>query len=274
LRGERIFSIDPETAKDIDDALSVTVNENGTYDVGVHIADVSFFVKPNTPLDRDARKRATSVYLVQRAVPMLPPALSEQLCSLLPGQDRLAFSVIFTMDIEGKVVKKWFGKTIIRYGSIHINTEVTLMSNHRSVAKLSYSDAQRVIDGQSLGNLSTDPAQNPSSIEHDINLLQSLAKKVRNQRFQNGTLSLESLTLSFKLGEDGFPIDCGQYERSEANTLIEEVCRLFSQNSSLLRIPLVSSCCWSTLQSLSKLLFIFQNKHCYADMIHQLSADW
>ena len=178
------------------------------------------------------------------------------------------------MDIEGKVVKKWFGKTIIRYGSIHINTEVTLMSNHRSVAKLSYSDAQRVIDGQSLGNLSTDPAQNPSSIEHDINLLQSLAKKVRNQRFQNGTLSLESLTLSFKLGEDGFPIDCGQYERSEANTLIEEVCRLFSQSSSLLRIPLVSSCCWSTLQSLSKLLFIFQNKHCYADMIHQLSADW
>ena len=117
LRDQRIFSIDPETAKDVDDCLSVKTNDDGTYDVGVHIADVSFFVKPNTALDRDARKRATSVYLVQRAVPMLPPTLSEQLCSLLPGQDRLAFTVIFTLDQNAKVVKKWFGKTIIRYAS-------------------------------------------------------------------------------------------------------------------------------------------------------------
>ena len=115
LRDECVFSIDPETAKDLDDALSVKTNEDGSYDVGVHIADVAFFVKPNTPLDRDARKRATSVYLVQRAVPMLPPALSEQLCSLVPGQDRLAFSAVFTFDADGKIVKKWFGKTIIRY---------------------------------------------------------------------------------------------------------------------------------------------------------------
>ena len=115
LRNERIFSIDPVGAKDVDDALSVTINEDGTYDIGVHIADVSFFVKPNTALDRDARKRATSVYLVQRAVPMLPPALSDELCSILPGQERLAFSVIFTMTKEAKVVKKWFGRTIVKY---------------------------------------------------------------------------------------------------------------------------------------------------------------
>lgn len=114
LRGERIFTIDPDTAKDLDDALSVKANEDGTYDVGVHVADVSYFVKPNTALDRDARKRATSVYLIQRAVPMLPPALSEQLCSLVPGEDRLAFTVIFTMTKEGKVLKKWFGKSVIR----------------------------------------------------------------------------------------------------------------------------------------------------------------
>lgn len=120
MRNERIFSIDPETAKDVDDAVSVKKNDDGTYDVGIHIADVSFFVKPNTALDRDARKRATSVYLVQRAVPMLPPTLSEQLCSLLPNQDRLAFSVIFTMDSEAKVVKKWFGKTIIKYSLVLI----------------------------------------------------------------------------------------------------------------------------------------------------------
>jgi protein SSD1 len=114
LREERIFTIDPETAKDLDDALSVKVNEDGTYDIGVHIADVSFFVKPNTALDRDARKRATSVYLIQRCVPMLPPTLSEQLCSLVPGEDRLAFSVVFTFNPQGKVLNKWFGKTIIR----------------------------------------------------------------------------------------------------------------------------------------------------------------
>lgn len=114
LRADRIFSIDPVGAKDLDDAMSVNINEDGTYDVGVHIADVSYFVKPNTALDRDARKRATSVYLVQRAVPMLPPALSEQLCSLLPGQERLAFSVVFTYTKEAKVVKKWLGRTIIK----------------------------------------------------------------------------------------------------------------------------------------------------------------
>lgn len=90
------------------------LNDDGTYDIGIHIADVSYFVKPNTALDRDARKRATSVYLVQRAVPMLPPTLSEQLCSLNPGQERLAFSVIFTMDKEAKVITKWFGKTVIK----------------------------------------------------------------------------------------------------------------------------------------------------------------
>ena len=112
--GERTFTIDPDTAKDLDDALSVKVNEDGTYEIGVHIADVSYFVKPNSALDRDARKRATSVYLVQRAVPMLPPALSEQLCSLVPGQERLAFTVVFTMTKEAKVVKKWFGRTIIK----------------------------------------------------------------------------------------------------------------------------------------------------------------
>ena len=114
LRGDRIFTIDPETAKDLDDALSVKRNEDGTYSVGVHIADVSHFVKPNTALDRDARKKATSVYLVQRAVPMLPPVLSEQLCSLNPGQERLAFTVVFTMTEEGKIIDKWFGKTIIK----------------------------------------------------------------------------------------------------------------------------------------------------------------
>jgi len=114
LRQERIFTIDPNTAKDLDDALSIKMNDDGTYEVGVHVSDVSYFVKPNTALDRDARKRATSVYLVQRAVPMLPPTLSEEVCSLVPGVERLAFSSVFTLTPEGKVVNKWFGKTIIK----------------------------------------------------------------------------------------------------------------------------------------------------------------
>jgi protein SSD1 len=128
LRQERIFTIDPETAKDLDDALSIKANEDGTYDIGVHIADVSHFVKPNSPLDRDAKKRATSVYLVQRAVPMLPPTLSEEICSLQPGQERLTFSVIFTVTKDAKIVNKWFGKTVIKWVQIVSVTVHQLMA--------------------------------------------------------------------------------------------------------------------------------------------------
>jgi protein SSD1 len=205
LRHERIFTIDPDTAKDLDDALSIKLNDDGTYEVGVHIADVSHFVKPNTALDRDARKRATSVYLVQRAVPMLPPTLSEQLCSLNPGQERLAFSVIFTMDKDAKVINKWFGKTIIK-----------------SAAKLSYADAQKVIEGQVLGGVAVIPEHDASAIEHDIRVLQSLAEHLQTRRFKSGTLGLETLRLSFQLDDNGLPSDCGQYAPTDANKLIQE----------------------------------------------------
>ena len=127
LREERVFTIDPPTAKDLDDALSIRVNEDGTFTVGVHIADVSYFgkscflilqadsaVKPNTALDREARKRATSVYLVQRAVPMLPPQMSEELCSLQPNVDRMTFSAMFILDKEGNVMEKRFTRSVIR----------------------------------------------------------------------------------------------------------------------------------------------------------------
>ncbi|KAG6866469.1 hypothetical protein C0991_003987 [Blastosporella zonata] len=205
LRSERIFTVDPEASKDLDDALSIKANQDGTYDVGVHIADVSFFVKPNTALDRDARKRATSVYLIQRAVPMLPPMLSEQLCSLVPGQDRLAFSVIFTMTKDARIVNKWFGKTIIK-----------------SAAKLSYQDAQNIIEGKGLGSVAVAPEHHAQDIEHDVRNLQDLAHKLRAFRFENGALSLESLKLSFELDDHGLPADCGQYERTDANFLVKE----------------------------------------------------
>lgn len=130
MRDARIFTIDPETAKDLDDAVHIVKQENGSYEVGVHIADVSHFVKANTAIDREARKRATtgdcsyssqvlglmpvSVYLVQRAYPMLPAALSETLCSLTPDEDKLAFSVVFTLSSEGHILSTWIGKTVIR----------------------------------------------------------------------------------------------------------------------------------------------------------------
>ncbi|TFY81870.1 hypothetical protein EWM64_g2137 [Hericium alpestre] len=205
LRKERIFTIDPDTAKDLDDALSIKLNEDGTYDVGIHIADVSYFVKPNTALDRDARKRATSVYLIQRVVSMLPPAISEDLCSLNPGVERLAFSVVLTMTKDARIIKKWFGKTIIK-----------------SAAKLTYANAQDVIDGKVLGDVPVIPEHDASAVEHDIKVLNDLARLLRARRFQNGALSLESPRLSFTLNDKGMPVDCSQYERVEANELIEE----------------------------------------------------
>jgi protein SSD1 len=206
LRQERIFTIDPSSAKDLDDALSVKTNDDGTYDIGVHIADVSYFVKPNTALDRDAKKRATSLYLIQRAVPMLPPILSEELCSLNFGKDRLAFSVIFTMTKEAKVTKKWFGRTMIK-----------------SSAQLSYETAQDVIDGKVLGGVPVAPEHDASAIEHDIKILHDITKVLRERRFKNGALSTDTPKLGFTLGESGKPIDCDQLVSNDAHSLVQEV---------------------------------------------------
>ncbi|KAG8989799.1 hypothetical protein FRB90_002059, partial [Tulasnella sp. 427] len=206
LRDECIFTIDPPSAKDLDDALSVKLKEDGNYEVGIHVADVSHFVKPNTALDRDARKRATTVYLVQRAVPMLPPTLSEELCSLNPGQDKLAFSALFTITEAGHVIDKWFGKTIIR-----------------SAAKLSYDDAQRVIEGDTLPMTVNAPPEHPASvIAENIRQLENLASRLRKARFDAGTLSISELKLQFSLDDKGMPIDCDAEDINEANRLVEE----------------------------------------------------
>jgi len=209
LRQERIFTIDPASAKDLDDALSIKVNDDGTYDIGVHIADVSFFVKPNTALDRDAKKRATSVYLIQRAVPMLPPTLSEELCSLNLGKDRLAFSVIFTMTKEAKVTKKWFGRTVIK-----------------SSAQLSYANAQDVIDGKVLGGVPVAPEHEASAIEHDIKILHDIATVLKERRFKGGAILTDTPKLAFNLDESGRPTDCDQSVSNDANSLVQEVCSI------------------------------------------------
>ncbi|SCV73957.1 BQ2448_6387 [Microbotryum intermedium] len=205
FRDQRIFTIDPETAKDLDDALHVVELEDGTFEVGVHIADVSHFVRPNTALDREARKRATTVYLVQRAVPMLPPALSEELCSLNPHTDKLTLSVVWKMSGEGKVLSTWFGKSLIN-----------------SRAKLAYSDVQEVLEGRDLVQGKFESEQERLKAIEDIKRFNKIARNLKKERFENGALRIDNVKVSFKLDEDGQPEDCDHYVRKEANELIEE----------------------------------------------------
>ena len=244
LRDHRIFSIDPSGARDLDDALHITrvpPGEDGaseeTFEVGVHIADVSYFVTPDTPLDREAGRRATSVYLVQKVIPMLPPILCEQLCSLNPNVDRLAFSVLFRMTSGWDLApgyKPWFGRTIIR-----------------SCAKLDYATAQRMVDGDipchpaacgnedrdidalsdDVWNFSRRPLKGGANgaschraweIARDVCLMNSIAKNRRVHRLAYGALVLNRPKLTFRLDECGNPYDTSCYIIRESNQLIEE----------------------------------------------------
>lgn len=210
----RIFTIDPPTARDIDDAMSIEKLGENKYRVGVHIADVSHYVTPGSDLDKIAKQRSTSVYMVQTMFPMLPSALSENLCSLNPRVDRFAFSVMWDLDGEGNYIgNEWIGRTIIR-----------------SCAKLSYIDAQKCIDQQEIGDLSPavahletkDPELSASDICNDILNLNKLAQAMRQRRFDGGALKLSRLRLHFELGEDGHPIEAHPYYIKESNQLIEE----------------------------------------------------
>lgn len=232
LRNHRIFTIDPPNAKDLDDALHITPltgpGEEGMYEIGVHIADVSFFLQPDTSLDKEAQHRATSVYLVQKVIPMLPAILCEQLCSLNPNVDRLAFSCIWKMNADGTLVDSlpWFGKTVIR-----------------SCAKLDYPTAQRMIDGEipSIPDSSSNPdgflAALPESIwecwrrpkEHpahavakDVVNMHSIAMGRRQARLNNGALVLTNRKLTFILDDKGNPAETGTYTIRESNQLVEE----------------------------------------------------
>ncbi|RCI07107.1 hypothetical protein CU098_011604 [Rhizopus stolonifer] len=205
LRETRIFTIDPATAKDLDDAVHVTKLAENEFEVGVHIADVSHFVKQHTALDHEAFDRGTSTYLCDRVIPMLPSLLCEELCSLNPGVDRLAFSVIWKMDREGNVKDTWFGKTVIR-----------------SCTKLAYDDAQSVIEGQGLPKNVTIKDHKVSEVEQDIIYLLEMSKSMRKRRFANGALSINSIKLSFKLNELGEPCEISVYEQKDSNRLIEE----------------------------------------------------
>lgn len=194
MRDAITFTIDPKDAKDFDDALSVRFMDNGHLEVGVHIADVTHYVKPDTSLDREAQKRATSVYLVDRVVPMLPEHLSNGICSLRPDEDKLTFSCIFEMDGEGNLYSSRIARTVIR-------------SNRR----FTYEEAQAVIETGS-GDLSA-----------EILALDAIAKNLRRRRFENGSMEFDRPEVKFDIAPDGHPLGVYFKVSKDANKLVEEL---------------------------------------------------
>lgn len=193
FRATTTFTIDPLDAKDFDDAISLKKLENGDYEVGVHIADVSHFVVPGTELDKEARERGTSIYLVDRTIPMLPEVLSNDLCSLNPHEDKYAFSAVFTMDKDAVVKERWFGKTLIN-------------SDRRFV----YEDAQDILDAGA------------GEFYDELKTLDTLAKKLRVEKFKNGAIDFESDEVKFELDSDGKPIRVYKKERKDIHKLVED----------------------------------------------------
>lgn len=194
LRDVVTFTIDPVDARDFDDALSVKIISNNRFEIGVHIADVGHYVKVGSKLDDEALKRATSVYLVDRCVPMLPERLSNGICSLKPNEDRLAFSVIFTIDSDGKILDKWFGKTVIH-----------------SDRRFTYEEAQEIIEGQE------------GDYSKEVRVLNTLAQKIRKKRIKDGSIEMGGIEVRFRLADDNKkPIGVYFKYQKESNKLIEE----------------------------------------------------
>jgi ribonuclease R len=187
------FTIDPVDAKDFDDALSIRELKNGYYEIGVHIADVSHYVTEGTVLDEEAYQRATSVYLPDRVNPMLPEKISNELCSLRPNEDKLAFSAIFQMNTKGEVKQYWLGRTVIH-------------SDHR----FTYEDVQEIIEAKD------------GKYKDEILLLNDIAQRLRKKRFSKGAINFSSQEVRFKLDENKKPIGIIVKESKEAHQLIEE----------------------------------------------------
>ncbi len=186
-------TIDPPDAKDFDDALSLRKTDGGDWEVGVHIADVSHYVTPGTAIDSEAYDRGTSVYLVDRTIPMLPEKLSNLVCSLRPDEDKLCFSAVFIIDDKGTVLEEWYGKTIIR-----------------SKRRYSYEEVQQMIEGAE------------GDYKDQLMVLNRLATLLREERFRKGSIAFHSQEVKFILDEKGKPVDTYVKEQKEANMLIED----------------------------------------------------
>lgn len=193
FRSVTTFTIDPEDAKDFDDALSLEILPTGNYQVGVHIADVTHYIQPNSNLEKEAFDRATSVYLVDRTIPMLPERLSNELCSLRPKEDKLTFAAVFELDVNAQIVKEWFGRTIIH-------------SDYR----FTYEEAQDVLE------------TGDGSFANELKILNELALKLKKERFAKGAVNFETTEVKFKLDEKGKPLAVIPKVRKDAHKLIEE----------------------------------------------------
>ncbi len=187
------FTIDPVDAKDFDDAISFKKLPNGDFEIGVHIADVSHYVQEKTELDREAQKRGFSVYLVDRTIPMLPEALSNDVCSLKPNEDRMTFSAVFVIGENATVKERWFGKTIIH-----------------SAKRFTYEAAQDVLDNKSTEH------------KEGLETLNRLAKKMREKKFRDGAIDFEQDEVRFDLDETGKPIRIYKKQRLDTHKLVEE----------------------------------------------------
>jgi ribonuclease R len=193
FRSDPVFTIDPEDAKDFDDALSVKDIGGGLYEVGVHIADVSYYVKEGSKIDKEARKRAFSIYLVDRTIPMLPEVLSNNLCSLMPDKDRATFSAVFKMKENGEVVDSWFGEGVIC-----------------SKRRFSYKEAQNILDNKE------------GEFYKELSILAKIAEHLKKERMDAGALSIEEDELFFELDHNGKPISLYRKEHLFTHNLIEE----------------------------------------------------
>ncbi len=193
FRNVPTFTIDPEDAKDFDDALSISRLPNGNMEVGVHIADVTHYVKPGSVIEKEAQERATSVYLVDRTIPMLPEKLSNHICSLNPFEDKLTYSAVFELDSKAVVVNEWFGRTIIK-----------------SDKRFSYGEAQKVID------------TGEGDMKEQLLTLHNLAQNLRAKRFATGSFAFERIEVKFNLSESGVPLGILFREYGTSNQLIEE----------------------------------------------------
>jgi ribonuclease R len=238
------FTIDPVDAKDFDDALSFEYLENGNYEVGVHIADVTHYVTPESLLEQEAFHRATSVYLVDRVVPMLPEKLSNGLCSLRPNEDKLTFSAVFEITPEAKIVKEWFGRTIIHSDKRFSYEEAQSVIGIGELGNKGLGTGELGIGNQEVGEIVSekpkkkkstkidkeDSANSQSLIpqspipnyQNELTILNNLAHKLRDERFAKGAVNFETVEVKFNLDENGKPLGVYQKVRVDSHKLIEE----------------------------------------------------
>ncbi len=212
FRKTTTFTIDPADAKDFDDAVSFKRLKNGNYEVGVHIADVSYYVKPGSAIDREAYERGTSVYLVDRTIPMLPEKLCNGVCSLRPNEDKLCFSAVFEMNDKAEVLGRWFGKTVIN-----------------SDRRYNYEEAQEIIEN---GEKEAENGKRKAESQPDEAVLElhKLATILREERYKEGAINFDTQEVKFQLDENAKPIGVYIKEQKEANWLVEEFMLLANRN--------------------------------------------